>query len=402
MGLCHERRRLLVLANKSQGVAPGQRYRFEQWAPRLERDHGISLDILPFESPELTALLYEPGHYAAKARWTVHDMLRRFAAVRLAKHYDAVLVFREAALVGPPLFERMLSRAGRPIIYDFDDAIWSPRQERLNGLFARLRFVGKTRTICRLATAVTVGSRYLADYAEAYNPSVHIVPSSIELDDYPLLPEATDDGKFVVCWTGSASTLVHLEAAREALERLATMVPLVVKVIGSRPPERPFAGAETRFIRWSAQGEAQEVGDCHVGIMPLPDNEVTRGKCAMKALQYMATGRPAVVSPVGANLDVVTHGENGLLASSTEDFVSSLLELARSPDLRKKLGLAARKTVERRFSAEVASRKFAAVVASVVDRRASPKEQVAVGQPRAVAENQDHADQQRSADPAAP
>ena len=360
--------RLLVLANKSEGLAPGQRYRFEQWAPRLERDHGIALDLLPFESPALTDLLYEAGHRAAKARWIIYDLLRRIDAVRAAKNYDAVVVYREAALLGPAVIERLLGWTGRPIIYDFDDAIWSSRQERLNGLFARLRFVGKTKSLCRLASAVTVGNGYLADYARKHSPSVHIIPSSIELDDYPLVEEPDEEGKFVVCWTGSASTLVHLETARDALEQLATRVPLVVKVICSKPPERPFAGAETRFVPWRAQGEAQEVGDCHVGIMPLPDNEVTRGKCAMKALQYMATGRPAVISPVGANVEVVKHGENGFLAGSTEEFVTALLELARNQDLRKRMGLAGRETVERSFSAVVASSKFADVARAVVNR----------------------------------
>ena len=67
-----------------------------------------------------------------------------------------------------------------------------------------------------------------------------------------------------------------------------------------------------RFVPWSKEREAIEVADCHVGIMPLPDDEVTRGKCGLKALQFMATGRPAVVSPVGMNLDLVRDGINGV------------------------------------------------------------------------------------------
>ncbi|HNH38173.1 MAG TPA: hypothetical protein PK912_06990, partial [Microthrixaceae bacterium] len=36
-----------------------------------------------------------------------------------------------------------------------------------------------------------------------------------------------------------------------------------------------------------------------VGLMPLNDDEWSRGKCGMKALQYMALGIPPVVAPVG-------------------------------------------------------------------------------------------------------
>jgi glycosyltransferase involved in cell wall biosynthesis len=82
--------------------------------------------------------------------------------------------------------------------------------------------------------------------------------------------------------------------------------------------------------------------------------------------QHMATGRPVVVSPVGVNTDIIQHRENGLLASSADEFVAALLELATSPDLRKRIGANARRTIERKYSAEVVSRAFAEVVRSVV------------------------------------
>src|SRR2546430_11203186 len=108
--------RLLVLANKPRGLAPGQRFRFEQWAPRLERDHEIQVDLLPFESPRLTEVLYRPGHLLQKAALVARDFLRRAGAVEKARDYDAVLLFREASLFGPAFYERMISRTGRPII----------------------------------------------------------------------------------------------------------------------------------------------------------------------------------------------------------------------------------------------------------------------------------------------
>lgn len=359
-------RRLLVLANKAEGIAPGQRYRFEQWGPYLEREHGITLDLLPFESPRLTEILYRPGHTAQKVAWTAYDFLRRAKVLRIASRYDGILLFREAALLGPAIYEHLLAAIGKPIIYDFDDAIWSPGQAWKNGIFSRLRFPGKTSAICKLAAAVTVGNDYLADYASQRNGKVFVVPSTIDLLEYPPIPEPVDEGKFIVCWTGSTSTLVHFEHAREVLERLATVTPLVVKVICSAPPERPIAGAEMRFVPWSTEREAEEVGTCHAGIMPLPDDEVSRGKCAMKALQYMATGRPVVISPVGVNCEVVKNGVNGFLAATVDEWVEALLELAQSPDLRKRMGMAARETVVERFSAEVGSARFAEAVRSAL------------------------------------
>ena len=357
-------RRLLVLASKPYGMSPSQRYRFEQWAPHLDADHNITLDFAPFESSRLADLLHRPGHISAKATLALRDYARRASVVKQARPFDAVVIHREAALIGPAIYERLLAWRGIPIIYDFDDAIWSPEQAWKNGLFSRLHFPGKTSTICRLASAVTVGNEFLADYARRRNQAVSVVPSSIELADYSALPESQDD-KFVVCWTGSVSTLVHFEHARPALEQLARLVPLVVKIICSNPPGRPVAGAEMRFVEWSAEREAHDVADCHVGIMPLPDDEVSRGKGAMKALQYMATGRPVVLSPVGLNAQIIQHGENGFLARSADDWVDALLALAKDAQLRARLGLNGRKTVEQGFAAEISAAKFAEVVERV-------------------------------------
>ena len=359
-----ETKRLLVLASKPIGRSPSQRFRLEQWAPRLERDHDIRLDFAPFESDALADILYEPGHVVRKSALVTRDFLRRAALLGRMRDYDAVVVHREAALLGPAIYERLIAWSGKPIIFDFDDAIWLPLQGRSNGMFSRLHFHGKTRSICRIATAVSAGNSYLADYARRFNQRVAVIPTSIELDDYPVVSEPADR-PFVVCWTGSISTLAHFEHARVALERLAERVDLVVKVICNRPPEQPIAGARTDFVPWSAATEARAVGESHVGIMPLPDDEFTRGKCGLKALQCMATGRPVVISPVGMNVELIRHGRNGFLAATPREFVEALSDLADSPDLRRRLGQAARQTVEQHYSAQIVAAQFAGLVRSV-------------------------------------
>ena len=355
-------RKLLVLASKPFGLAPSQRYRLEQWAPHLASEHRIRLDFAPFESDRLSELLYQSGHIPQKALWVIRDFIRRSEVVRRSRAYDALVIHREASLIGPAFYETLLALLGKPIIYDFDDAIWSSDQLTINGAFSRLHFFGKTSRICKLAAAVTVGNDELADYARRRNAFVTIVPSSIELADYPEIPEPADRSKFIVSWSGSTSTLAHFECARGALEQLAARIPLIVKVISSKPPERAVAGAEMQFVPWSAQSEAENVGDCHVGIMPLPDNEATRGKGGMKALQYMATGRPVIVSPVGVNTRLVRNGHNGFLAQSDEEWIDALLKLQASAQLRSRLGRNARRLVEDDYTAETSASKFAAVV----------------------------------------
>jgi hypothetical protein len=188
-------RRVLAFVQKPVGRSPGQRFRLEQWAPYLRSQHGIQLDFCAFESDELSAALDTPANVVRKATFMLRDFWRRREHVRLARDYDAAVVFREASLLGPALYERVLSRSGVPYILDFDDAIWmaNPPGAGKNGVFARLKFPEKTATIARLAGAVTVGNEFLASWARHHNPNVHVVPTSIELAKYSVQPELAAD-----------------------------------------------------------------------------------------------------------------------------------------------------------------------------------------------------------------
>jgi glycosyltransferase involved in cell wall biosynthesis len=361
--------RLIAFVPKPVGLAPGQRFRLEQWAPALAHEHGIDLDFVPFESARLTEMIYAPGHQVEKAYWLLRDTLRRYGAVRAARAYDGAVIYREMAMIGPAIYERLLARAGIPFYFDFDDAIWMQPPGGVNGAFARLHFWGKTKTTCRLARGVAVGNGYLADFARRYNPSTFIVPTSIDLTRYPVQPELPYEDPFVIVWSGSTHTLAHLEHARPILERLGARRRVTLRIICNHPPERPIAHVKNEFIPWNHETEARDLGAAHVGIMPLPDDRFTRGKCALKGLQYMATGRPAVMSPVGVNVDVVRSGENGILASSAEEWDAALEKLASSPDLRRRLGEAGRLTVEQRYATPVAARLFADMVAKTLPRQ---------------------------------
>jgi glycosyltransferase involved in cell wall biosynthesis len=367
--------KLLVLTPKPKGLSPGQRFRLEQWAPRVLADHGIRMDFVPFESPRLTKILYERGRFVEKASLLLWDLARRARAVASARGYDAVVVYREAALVGPAFYERLIGWSGKPLLFDFDDSIWLPTTAPgANALFAKLHFFGKTATVCRLSKAVLVGNDFLADYARRHTERVFVVPTSIELEAYPLQPELPNEEPFVVCWSGSHSTRVNLETARGMLERFAQKQAkkrrVVVKVICNVPPERPFAGVENAFVPWTEHGEAEAIGQAHVGIMPLSDDDYSRGKCGLKALQYMATGRPVVAAAVGANCQIISHGKNGFLARTDDEWIDALDRLAASPALRSEIGLAGRRTVETGYCAKVVAATFANAVRATLSESA--------------------------------
>ena len=166
---------------------------------------------------------------------------------------------------------------------------------------------------------------------------------------------------------GSATSQRHLEAAAPMLADVVTRPGVVLRVVSAMPPALP--GIPFEWQRWSAEGEVAALAGFDVGIMPMPDDEWSRGKCAMKALQYMGMGIATVASAVGANRQVIAHGDDGLLASTPEEWRACLDALVADPALRARLGGAARLTVEARFAMTAAAAAFARATRDAVARR---------------------------------
>jgi len=67
-------------------------------------------------------------------------------------------------------------------------------------------------------------------------------------------------------------------------------------------------------------------------------------------IQYMACGLPVIASPVGVNQEIVEHGINGYLTSSTQQWIEAFSQLRENPALQQKMGLAGRVKVEQHYS----------------------------------------------------
>ncbi len=340
--------RVLALVPQIFDTSPGQRYRIEQWAPFLERN-GLQIEFAPFECPRLHEVIYRPGEVWAKIHLILQGFLRRASHVRRAGEFDVVYLFREAALLGPALFERWLKAKRTPIVFDFDDAIFVRYISPANGYLSYLKFPGKTGNICRLASHVMVGNSFLEEYARRFNSKVTLVPTTIDLEQYTLEDRQPPDIP-TVGWTGSYSSLQYLQHLHGVLREAYRREPFRLRVIGAAGPD--FADLPMDFVPWRAETEVADLRPMDIGLMPVPDSPWNRGKCACKALQYMALAIPAICSPVGVNTEIIKDGENGLLADGEEEWIEKIIRLLRSADLRKRLGAAGRKTVEERFSAQ--------------------------------------------------
>lgn len=351
-------------------TSPGQRFRLEQWEPLLA-ERGIEITYAPFETPELRQVLYSSGNALKKLNAVVSGFNIRRRELSAVTEYDLVYVFREAALIGPAWFERRIAASGIPMIFDFDDAVFVPYRSPSNGYLSYLKFPSKTGSVIRMSSHVMAGNEYLAQYARRFNQNVSIIPTTIDTTSYTRKVVSSQNEVPVIGWSGSFSTVQHLNTVKGALQQLALQHRFKLRVIGT--PSYEVEGVQTEAMKWQAATEIDDLMAIDIGIMPLPDDKWSKGKCGLKALQYMALGIPTVCSPVGVNTEIIRDNENGLLAGSNEEWIEKLSRLIIDGSLRSRLGSAGRTTVETRYSARTQAPRVADLFESTVCKTKTSK-----------------------------
>ncbi|MFN0277446.1 MAG: glycosyltransferase family 4 protein [Pyrinomonadaceae bacterium] len=357
--------RVLAVVPSIYDTSPGQRFRIEQWEPIL-RKGGVEITYAPFETDELRSVLYKRGQILTKIKAVTRNMKRRGEEIESLSEFDLVYLFREAALLGPPWFERKLARSGVPVVFDFDDAIFFSYKSPSNGYLSYLKFPRKTAESCRLSTHVMAGNEFLANYARQNNENVTIIPTTIDTDKYKFVERTKEPDVLIIGWSGSFSTIQHLDTIRDVLHELAKTEKFRLRIIGT--PEYKLPGVDVEAIQWRSETEIDDLRQIDIGLMPLPDDNWSKGKCGLKALQYMALGISTICSPVGVNSTIIRDGENGFLADSKEEWIEKIKILIHSSELRQKFGRAGRETVEREYSAKVVAPKVLEIFRSAAKK----------------------------------
>lgn len=260
-----------------------------------------------------------------------------------AINYDIIFLQRVI------LFENIIKsikRKGVKIVFDFDDAIFleSPKD---------------TDMIVRNASMVIAGSHFNYEYAIKSNPNTKLIPSSVPIEHFQInkVIKHNDGDRSEICigWIGGAATMKYLDLLFQPLRELAAEgYNISLLIAGSwnyRDNLKGVSGLKIKEIPFYPSEDLPElVEKIDIGVMPLVDTSWEKGKCAMKALIYMAGGKPVVSSPVGEILTIIRDGENGLFAKSPDEWKQKLKFLIENPAKRHEFGEKGRATVEERFS----------------------------------------------------
>ncbi len=255
-------------------------------------------------------------------------------------------------LDGALTMERFIKR---PLVFDVDDAIWL--MPPYGGMAARVA--------ARRADIVIAGNRYLAEWFSDYAQEVRIVPTAVDANLFRprFHSESWPSNGFVIGWTGISWNLPYLRAIETPLKRfMDKFTDSELLIVADEPPVfRTISPLRVRHVPWSPEAEAEAVRRMDVGLMPLADDEWARGKCSFKMLQYMASGIPAIVSPVGMNSELLAMGEIGLPAMVEREWYEALVYLYLNKSKAEEFGRTGRVIVEERFSRSAVSKQLARV-----------------------------------------
>ena len=342
------KKKLIILCPYPRAGAPSQRFRYEQYLSVLE-ENGYRYHILSFLDEETNRVLYQPGRTFQKVRGLILGYLRRLSHIWKSRNADAVFIHREATPLGPPWVEYLVAKViNKPIIYDYDDAIWQADQSGVNRWVSWLKWRAKVGKICGWSYRVSAGNAYLAAFAQQLGATAVVNPTTIDTQYYHNQVKDQHSQPLAIGWTGSHSTLKYLALVAPVLHRLSESHNFRVVVIANRPPDYDLPNLA--FIKWNEQTEIEDLLQINIGIMPLPDDPWSKGKCGFKALQYLALGIPAVVSPVGVNTEIVQPNVHGFHAQTEDEWYDSLQKLLTDASLREKMGREGRQQVVDHYS----------------------------------------------------
>jgi glycosyltransferase involved in cell wall biosynthesis len=340
-------------------LAASHRYRLGQFVPGLA-GMGINLQIRHLLSDDYLHARF--NGQALPLRSMMKDGMNRFKDLWHQGDFDAIIMQCELMPLMPGWLERALIR--KPYIYDFDDAFYL--KYRTGKMHWAMPLLGsKFDRVMTGAAAVTAGNYGLADYASRFNGNTHYLPTVVDTNRYLPMKSNRDSDVFTIGWIGSPSTAPYLTELIEPLSALGKEGAVRLIVIGGKAPKIPNVSVVEH--QWHEHTELDLINSFDVGVMPLPDDDWARGKCAFKLIQYMACAVPVIASPVGGNVDVVNK-ESGLLASNAKEWLEAFRLLRDKPFMRKNMGEAGRVRVVQHYSLQHNLPKLACVIHQVLGK----------------------------------
>ena len=350
--------KVLFIVPYPVNTAPSQRLKYEQYFDYLSKN-GYKFTVSPFYTLRAWSIIHRRGYIIEKVFWVVYGYLKRSFDLFRMPFYDGLYIHLWVTPLGLPIFEFLTRLMNRKSIYDIDDMIFLKEENKFNRIWSLFKGRGKPFALMKRAGHVIVCTPKLEEIARRYNSRVTDISSTINIQVYKPVKEYKKNETTVLGWTGSFSGLEYLHTLDNVLRDVAKQRKIKLSVIFNIMDQGfELRGVAVENIPWRQETEVEDLQKIEIGLYPLIKGEWSLGKSGLKALQYMALGIPVIATAFGANPRVIENGVSGFLVDSEQEWVDVIIKLIDNPNLRNKIGLAARARVEKYFSLEANKDKY--------------------------------------------
>lgn len=319
--------------------APSARYRVRQLIPYLEINEVHVNEIYS------KAGAFPPSDRSKHSLWGVRNLSENLLKILFQPACNVTLL-QKAMFSKHYTFEKFLRK---PLVFDVDDAIFLDN----GGNF--------TRKIAKQSQKIVCGNTFLAEYFLKFNPKVDIIPTAVDVSKYDAIKtDKNTRDVFYILWTGTSSGFPFVYKIEKTLKRIVNRYDFVkIKIVSdARPKFTLLTQDDFVFEKWTSEIEFSSIKSANLGIMPINDDDRSKGKCSYKMLCYMAAKIPVVVSPYGMNKDVLNLGDIGYGALNDDDWYDALEQIILSSEKQQRLSANAYQVVLKNFDVSVVAEKL--------------------------------------------
>lgn len=229
----------------------------------------------------------------------------------------------------------------------------------------------------KLSDAVIVSTSFLKENLQTLFPEkpIHVIPNSIDFDIWDNVKgdgkmEEKKEGVVRITYGGCANHSGDMEIVKPAflalLEEFPNLEIIIAQDLGCfKDTKHPRLKILNRWVSIIEYPEMVKGWDGDIGIAPLRDNAFNRAKSNLRWLEHSAVGIPTVASNVRPFAETITHGVDGFLCSSRQEWYDTLKKLIVDKELRTLIGRVAYEKVKSDFSMEKIAVKYAELLREI-------------------------------------
>jgi glycosyltransferase involved in cell wall biosynthesis len=334
----------------------GYNYRVQKWIDLMD---GKSTHC--FFLVENSKVFFEKIKPENLQRFLIDSMKMRIKHIIESRNYKNVVVRRRILLYnnyGNLFFEKLLRAAHPNIILDFDDDI-APIVDHKKSSFQKImldRPLAFNESF-KFYNSFIVGSNYLKGliitrYSKVIASNIHVIPTCVDYNKYEKKTYFSNpfEPVFKFGWIGGNHNLYLLNPVIEALNKISNKFNFELIIISGVNHYNFKSNFPINYIKYDLTTEINDLYKIDIGLMPLENDDISKGKCGFKLIQYMGLGIPGIASAITVNTEIVQDGINGWLVYSIEDWENVLQKALNNLNSLAVMGVNARNTIENNYS----------------------------------------------------